>query len=192
MTRPVRAVAFVFCVLVLGCKAEEPKELDPREWLQDGKLTFSFPDLAGNMVSSEDPRFENKVVLLDVWGTWCPPCRKMTPFLEELDARYASEGLEIVGVAFELLPDDGGEDPQSLVSSYVADNDLHYLSLYGGYAEHPSSLVFSKLSFLQFDGFPTVVIRSRDGTVRMIEDGFDRDKASRMESLVQELLASPV
>ena len=187
MPRHASAIAFLFCVLCLGCRAQE-QEKDVQRWLRDGKLAFRLPDLAGNMVSSEDQRFKNKVVLLDVWGTWCPPCREMTPFLKDLHARFASEGLEIVGVAFQLPAEEGEEDPESVVSEYIAHNDVPYLNLFAGTAEHPSTLVFTKLPLLQFDGFPTVVIVARDGTVKLIEEGFDGAKARRMEALVRDLL----
>jgi thiol-disulfide isomerase/thioredoxin len=148
-----------------------------------------LPDLEGNVVSSSDERFENKVVLFDIWGTWCPPCREMTPVLNELHAKYASAGLEVVGAAFELLRDDV-EDPKELVTKYVSENDIRYLMLYGGASEYASSLIFQKLPFREFDGFPTVVLVGRDGKAARVEEDFDEGTAERLEAAVRELLAS--
>ena len=58
---------------------------------------FHLTDTAGHDLSLASER--GKVVLLNFWGTWCPPCRKELPDLIRLDAAYRSKGLEIVGVA---------------------------------------------------------------------------------------------
>lgn len=155
--------------------------------LRNSKFTFRLPDLEGNMISNSDKRFKNKVVFFDLWGTWCPPCREMTPFIKKLHAEYESEGLVVVGIACELLRDDG-EDPKKFVSEYVSKNDIKYLTLYAGADEHATSLAFDKFSFREFDGFPTVVIVDRDGKVKRIEDGYDEKIAGRLEAAVQDLL----
>ena len=150
-------------------------------------FAFTLPDLEGNAVSTSDPRFRGKVVLVDLWGTWCPPCRSMTPFLNRLHDRYSASGLEIVGAAFERS---GTADPAEPVRQYVAEHGIEYLTLYGGDAEYPTDLVFEKLPLEEFDGFPTVVLLARDGAVRTIQQGFDPGIEERIESLVQELIAA--
>ena len=57
----------------------------------------SSQDLDGNPVRLEDLR--GKLVWLNFWATWCPPCQGETPILRDLDEAYGDEGLEIVGVA---------------------------------------------------------------------------------------------
>ncbi len=64
---------------------------------------FHLTDTAGNSVTLSHER--GKLVLLNFWGTWCPPCKKETPDLIRLDADYHSKGLEVVGVA---LSEKGG------------------------------------------------------------------------------------
>jgi len=58
---------------------------------------FQLIDTDGKSVSLASER--GKVILLNFWGTWCPPCQKEIPDLIRLDAAYRSKGLEIVGVA---------------------------------------------------------------------------------------------
>jgi thiol-disulfide isomerase/thioredoxin len=56
-------------------------------------------DLQGHVVNLED--LKGKVVIVDFWATWCEPCQIMIPWLEEFHTRYASSGLEIVGVSMD-------------------------------------------------------------------------------------------
>ena len=58
--------------------------------------TLALKDLRGRTVRLES--FKGKVVLLNFWATWCPPCRAEVPDLVELQAQYADEGLQVVGV----------------------------------------------------------------------------------------------
>ncbi|HYC31709.1 MAG TPA: TlpA disulfide reductase family protein, partial [Gemmatimonadales bacterium] len=70
-----------------------------------GPFRFSFPDLDGRMVSERDPRFRGKVVVVDVFGTWCPTCHDAAPTLARLWRKYHARGLEIVGLAYEVTGD---------------------------------------------------------------------------------------
>jgi thiol-disulfide isomerase/thioredoxin len=54
---------------------------------------FTLPDLDGNQVSLSD--FAGDVVILDLWATWCPPCRKEIPFLVSLYEQYKGQGLSV-------------------------------------------------------------------------------------------------
>ncbi|MCW3100652.1 MAG: hypothetical protein JWL77_6270 [Chthonomonadaceae bacterium] len=58
---------------------------------------FHLTDTAGNEVDLTSER--GKVVLLNFWGTWCPPCKKETPDLIRLDGEYRNKGLDVIGVA---------------------------------------------------------------------------------------------
>ena len=64
--------------------------------LDDG-TTYQLHDLDGNPVSLADLR--GKVVWLNFWASWCPPCQQETPILRELSERYRDRGLEIIGVS---------------------------------------------------------------------------------------------
>ena len=57
---------------------------------------FSFPDLQGRIVSNTDAQFRDKVVLLNISGSWCPNCHDEAPFLAPRYNRYRAKGLEIV------------------------------------------------------------------------------------------------
>lgn len=155
--------------------------------LKQSKFEFRLPDLEGNEVSNGDELFKDKVLLVDIWGTWCPPCRELTPVLQRLYETYQSDGLEIVGVAFEYPPDETS-DPKDRLRKYIAEHEIEYTILYGGDAEYASTLVFEKLPFNEFDGFPTIVIVDKDGDAKGIVEGLDKRTESRLEAMVRELL----
>ena len=76
----------------------QPGELAPElEWTGDDGTTVVLRDLDGNPVRLEDLR--GKLVWLNFWATWCPPCQAETPVLREMDERYRDRGLAIVAVA---------------------------------------------------------------------------------------------
>ena len=71
--------------------------------MKAGKTTidFSFPNLEGKNVSLQDEKFKNKVVVVQVLGTWCPNCRDETELFSKIYNKYRGKGLEMVGLAFE-------------------------------------------------------------------------------------------
>ncbi len=72
--------------------------------LADGG-TYQLSDLDGAPVRLDALR--GKVVWINFWASWCPPCQQETPILRELDERYAERGLEIIGISVqETSPDD--------------------------------------------------------------------------------------
>jgi thiol-disulfide isomerase/thioredoxin len=130
---------------------------------------FDFPDLAGRQVGSSDERFRGKVVLFEIFGTWCPTCHDAAPVLAELYRRYHRRGLEIVGVAFEVTGDSTTDAP--LVRRYRDKFRIPYPLLLGGVSDADAvSAVLPQLD--GFTAFPTLVFLGRDGRVRRIHAGF--------------------
>jgi len=61
---------------------------------------FTFPNLGGKMVSLAD--YKGKVVLLNIWATWCPPCVEEMPSMEKLHQELKDEGFEILAVSIDV------------------------------------------------------------------------------------------
>ena len=68
-------------------------------------LTFSFPDVNGKMVSLTDDKYKNKVVIIQLFGTWCPNCMDETIFLTDWYDENKDRGVEIIGLAYERKDD---------------------------------------------------------------------------------------
>jgi thiol-disulfide isomerase/thioredoxin len=72
--------------------------------LRDSSVTslhFKFPDLKGRMVSINDPAFKNKVVIVQILGSWCPNCMDETRFMSAYYTQNKSRGVEVLGLAYE-------------------------------------------------------------------------------------------
>jgi thiol-disulfide isomerase/thioredoxin len=69
------------------------------------RLHFRFPDLDSNLVSIDDPRFKNKVVIVQIMGSWCPNCMDETAFLSDYYNKNKGKGIEAVALAYEYSTD---------------------------------------------------------------------------------------
>jgi thiol-disulfide isomerase/thioredoxin len=132
-------------------------------------LRFAFPDLNGSMVRSDDPRFRGKVVLVDVFGTWCPTCHDATPELMQLYRRYHPRGLEVVGLAFEATGDTVVDARQ--VRRYRDKFGIPFPLLLAG-TNDTESLAAALPQLRDVTAFPTTVFLGRDGRVRRVHAGF--------------------
>lgn len=65
----------------------------------DKAPNFTLENMQGEKVSLSD--YEGKVVLIDFWATWCPPCREEIPHFNELYEEYKDQGLEVLGVSLD-------------------------------------------------------------------------------------------
>ncbi len=151
--------------------------------LQTKGFKFSFTDLAGEVVTEGDERFEGKVLLVDIWGTWCRPCRKEAPFLAALYETYKEQGLEIVGIAFEVSEDKAANIER--IELFLEESKPGYTNLYGGRTKETETVLPLSVARL---GFPTVIIIDRKGVVRKVEAGFWDKSAENIEATVKKLL----
>ena len=134
-----------------------------------GRFAFSFPDLDGNVVADTDPRFSGKVVLVDIFGTWCPNCNDYAPLLAKWDERYRDRGLEIVGLAFEMTGD--VERDRTFVRRYAERHGLKFPLLLGGTSgKTDAAAALPSLDVVA--SYPTTVFVGRDGKVHRIHSGF--------------------
>jgi thiol-disulfide isomerase/thioredoxin len=157
---------------------------------------FAFPSVAGGMVTSDDGRFRGKVVIVDIFGTWCPTCHDAAPVLVDLYRRYHERGLEMVGLAYEVTGDTAIDG--ALVRRYRDKYGIAFPLLLAGVNDRDSPAATQP----QLSGpiaFPTTIFIDRSGRVRSVHagfygpatgaayDGLRRD----FEALVTHLLAEP-
>lgn len=132
-------------------------------------LAFSFPDLEGRPVSLAEPRYRGKVVLVDIFGSWCPTCHDAAPALVQLYRDYHGRGLEVLGIAFEAIGDPAVDLP--LVRRYRDKFGIPFPLLLGGVSDQDA--VSAALPQLRGAiAFPTTIFLGRDGRIRRIHAGF--------------------
>jgi len=93
---------FIACVfLIVFLREERDSTLKTTEPIQPGleMPNFTFPDINGREVSLSDHR--GKVVLVNVWATWCPPCRQEMPSMQSLYEKFKGENFEILAVSID-------------------------------------------------------------------------------------------
>jgi thiol-disulfide isomerase/thioredoxin len=154
-------------------------------------FSFAFDDLQGKPVTNDDPRFQGKVVLVNIAGSWCPNCHDETPFLVSLYKKYHEQGLEIVVLSFEEA--DQLNDPVRL-RAFVKKYGIEYTVLMAGDWEQAGN----KLpQMANFNAWPTTFFIGRDGLVRGAHAGFPSSGSGELfvkakeefEARVEKLLA---
>jgi thiol-disulfide isomerase/thioredoxin len=135
----------------------------------EGRLRFQFPDLQGRPVSLQDERFRGRVVLVNIFGSWCPNCNDEAPLLREWARRYAGRGLEIVGLAYEQTGDHDGD--RRAVQRFAKRHALEYTLLLAGVSERKAAAA-TLPDLTGLFAFPTTIFVDRAGRVRKIHSGY--------------------
>jgi len=166
-------------------------------WTDDWSIgDVVFPDLDGNPRSLADPEFAGKARILQVFGSWCPNCNDEARYLSELEQRYGSRGLSVLGLAFELTGDHARDAEQ--VRRYQKRNDVSYPVLIAGTAnKEGATRAFPALDLVR--SYPTTIFLRQDGSVRAVHTGFTGPATGReyeklreeFEGLIEELLEEP-
>jgi peroxiredoxin len=134
---------------------------DPNE-----KFTFNLPDLDGHKVTSDDPRFKNKVVLAIVTGTWCPNCHDEAQYLVKLDKKYRDKGLSIVALTFEE-PEQQGNFTRA--RAFIKKYGVKYTYLNAG---APAEMWEKVPQLNHLDTWPATLFIGRDGKIDAVHSGF--------------------
>jgi thiol-disulfide isomerase/thioredoxin len=130
-------------------------------------LELALEDTDGKRVALSDPAFRGKVVVLDLFGSWCTNCHELARYLVQWYESYHERGLEIIGIAFEF------EDAAERARRYKREKHLPYPVLVG-----PSPLeAHELLGGLSIRSFPTVIFIDRRGRVQAVQAGFRGGKA---------------
>lgn len=141
-------------------------------------FSFELPDLDGQPVKLDEIR--GKITIVDVWGTWCPPCRIELPHFVDLYERYHDRGLEIVGVTYEQTT--SNEQATAKVREFLEKEiKLPYRLVLGDEA--------TMVKMEPFEGFPTTLFLDATGQVRAKLVGAQPPRD--LEALVMALLDEP-
>ncbi len=176
-----RATKHLFCLLaasvvaLAGCTKSASKEegaAEPTPSLSapaQAAPAWELRSVEGRLVKSTE--FQGKVVILDFWATWCPPCRKEIPGFVELQKEYRDKGLVVVGVSLD-------EGSPEAVKAFIGQFGINYPIVMGT----PEVVA----AFGGVEGIPTTFILDRQGNIAGKHVGYA--PKSDFENTIKKLL----
>ena len=114
--------------------------------------------------------YKGKVVYLDFWASWCPPCRESFPFMNELQREFGEKGLQIMAISVDKVPDDA----------------RRFLARYPPQFTVALDTTWTCASAYLLPGMPTSFVIDKAGVIRGVHIGFrDKDKVKIRGQLLQ-------
>ncbi|MGB0837787.1 MAG: peroxiredoxin family protein [Flavobacteriaceae bacterium] len=133
------------------------------------RIEFAFPDLNGNTVQLSDSKFQNKVVLLQIFGTWCPNCMDETIFYSDWMSKHQGADVEILGLAYEAK-DDFDYAVKRVKTMKQRLNVPYDFVIAGTSNKAEAAKTLPMLN--KIISFPTTIFIDKKGEVRKIHTGF--------------------
>lgn len=121
---------------------KKPKEINAKGWLNSDPLTLE--------------KLKGKVVIVEFWATWCPPCRASIPHLVDLRNKYDKSKVEIIGLT---------DEPLTKIEKFAKDMKMNYAVGYGSTSGEAYNVT----------GIPHAFVIGPDGTIKW--DGHPMDEA---------------
>lgn len=120
---------------------------------------FTLMSIDGELVSLSD--LKGKVVLLNFWGTWCPPCRREIPDFIKLQSKYQSDGLEIVGITL-------SSGTVADIATFAGQWGMNYTILtdISNLETQEVAALFGRATGSPITGIPTTFVIDKDGYIR--------------------------
>ncbi|MCS7249785.1 MAG: TlpA family protein disulfide reductase [candidate division WOR-3 bacterium] len=131
-------------------------------------LSFQLENLAGEKVSLKN--YQGKIILIDFWATWCPPCRAAIPHLVNLYEKFENRNFVVLGI---------GLDEKELLIKMKEEMNIKYPILIGNN---------EIAKFYQVQAIPTLVLLDKNGKIYYREVGFSEEGIKKLELKILELL----
>ncbi len=144
---------------------------DSQTFLKEGyeRIEFAFPDVNGDTVRLDDEKYKNKVVVLQLFGTWCPNCMDEIKFLAPWYDQNKDRGVEIIGLAYERKAD--FTYASGRVKRMIEKLKVNYdCAIAGSNDKAQASETLPMINKVAV--YPTTIFIGRDGKVKKIHTGY--------------------
>ena len=116
---------------------------------------------------------KGQAIYLDFWASWCAPCRKSFPWLNEMQDRYARDGFRVIAVNL--------DKDEELARKFLRENPVNFLIAYDPAGELASDI--------KVKGMPSSFLIDRNGKIVSSHIGFREKEVKQMEQKIRELIS---
>ncbi|GAA2013703.1 hypothetical protein GCM10009839_05660 [Catenulispora yoronensis] len=140
----------------------------------------AFPMLSGKTLDGPQldmNTFKGKVIVVNIWGAWCPPCQREAPYLEHVYEAYKDKGVQVVGI------DTRDNVPQA--RAFAADKQLSYPNLVDG---DDGALLSQLVGITSLQNVPSTIVIDRQGKIawRALREITYTEVAAELDALAAE------
>ncbi len=157
-------ISLLLLCLVFQCSGNRSKSAPAKK-----TTDFTLDQLHGGKITLSEQK--GKVVLVDFWATWCPPCRSAIPHLVRIYNDYKDQGLLVLGVSL--------DQDKSALEKFIQESAIPYPILLGNN---------EVANAYDVQGIPTLVVFDKKGKIALREVGFSEENMANLEAKIVELL----
>ena len=129
--------------------------------------------LADNQANLDLTAYEGKVILIDFWATWCPPCKQSMPFLNNLRNEHQDQGFEVIAINV--------DEDSDAAKGFLQQNPVAYTMAFDPNGDCPKNF--------DVKAMPSSYLIDKNGAVRLVHLGFRDEDRAPLTAEVQKLLA---
>jgi cytochrome c biogenesis protein CcmG, thiol:disulfide interchange protein DsbE len=132
---------------------------------------FNLPGLKQPTVKLSD--YKGKTVLLDFWASWCGPCRKSFPWMNQMQEKYGKDGLEVIAINV--------DEKRADADKFLVENPGKFTIAFDSKGSTPTAY--------NAQNMPTSILIDAKGNISYVHVSFSEEKAAEFETRIKELLA---
>ena len=143
-------------------------------YLNEGydKVEFTFPNTDGKLISLSDAQYKDKVVIVQIMGTWCPNCLDESRYYSEFYKNNKNKGVEFIALAFEYAKTEASAFKS--INRLIDNAGIEYPILLAQFGSSDKAAAQEKLPMLNHVlSYPTTIFIDKTGKVRKIHTGFN-------------------